>query len=107
MISPPNQKNSSVPSMTDCDADDVITLTGIPEVNISVPDKKKVALDKLRFSIQELISEFSEPYDKDEYLTTQDIKSAINDAFDVEIEWRTKQLGLINDIKKTVEPFVF
>ena len=93
--------------MTNQGADDVITFTGIPEVSISVPDKKKAALDKLRFSIQELISEFSEPYNKDEYLTIPDIRSAINDAFNAEIEWRNKQLTIISDIKEIVEPSFF
>jgi len=107
MIFPPDPKLSSAPSMID--SDDVITFTGIPEINISVPGKKQIALDKLRFSVQELISEFSEPYDKDQYLTPTEIIDTINGAFNAEIDWRAKQLDLVTRTSGRInsKPFTF
>jgi hypothetical protein len=91
------------------DSDDVITFTGTPEINISVPDKKQIALDKLRFSVQELISEFSEPYDGDQYLTTTEIIDTIRSAFKTELDWRTKQLDLVTKVcvQLNSKPFTF
>ena len=111
MLIQPDLNTSSKPSMTNLDSfetDDLITFTGIPEVNISVPDRKQIALDKLRFSVQELISESSEPYNSENnYLTVEEIKSAINKAFEEEVEWRSEQLNLINGVKDLFKSFVF
>lgn len=91
------------------DSDDVITFAGIPEVSISVPNKKQITLDKLRFSVQDLISEFSEPYDKDQYLTPTEIIETIKNAFNVEVDWRAKQLDLITRTNGRIDskPFTF
>lgn len=72
-------------------------------------NKKQLALEELRLSIEELISIYSEPYDGDQYLTTTEIIDTIRGAFKTELDWRTKQLDLVTKVcvQLNSKPFTF
>jgi hypothetical protein len=72
-------------------------------------NKKQLALEELRLSVEELISIYSEPYDGDQYLTVTEIIDTIRGAFKTELDWRTKQLDLVTKVcvQLNSKPFTF
>ena len=95
MFTQPDLSPLSKPFMTE--SNDFIAFTGIPEVTIPLPEKsdKQIKLDRLRFAVQELVSEFSEPYEKDQYLTATEIIDTIKTLSEGEIK-----IVINNDVQK-------